>query len=132
MIAPVHPFQGSQFRHELKRMYSVESSKSKPEYLELLREWCLVEWSKIDSFDVSDKGIEIPAPLVALLDRELIGGLAFTSYPIPGDTCFGLWVNAVIVTPDHRGKALHPGSYPPPRPKRIALVLRHYWHIQVR
>ena len=87
-------------------MFSVVSSNTQPQHLELLREWCLAEWSKVDSFDCSDKGIAVPAPLVAVLDQKLIGGLAFTSYPVPGNTNLGLWINAVIVAPEHRGKGV--------------------------
>jgi hypothetical protein len=82
--------------HEPKRMFSVISSSTQPQHLELLREWCLAEWGKVDSFDCSDNGIAVPVPLVAVLDQELIGGLAFTSYPVPGNTHLGVWINALI------------------------------------
>jgi predicted N-acetyltransferase YhbS len=87
-------------------MFSVISSNKQPRHLELLRRWCLAEWRKIDSFESSDKGIAVPVPLLAVLDQKLIGGLAFTSYPVPGNNCSGLWINALIVAPEHRGKGV--------------------------
>ena len=87
-------------------MFSVASSTTQPQHLELLREWCLAEWNKVDSFACFDKGIAVPAPLVAVVGQQLIGGLAFTSYPLPGNTDLGLWINALIVAPEHRGKGV--------------------------
>ena len=87
-------------------MFSVASTNTQPQHLQLLREWCLAEWRNIDCFDCPDNGIAVPAPLVAVLDQKLIGGLAFTSYPVPGNTTSGLWINALIVAPEHRGKGV--------------------------
>lgn len=87
-------------------MFSVVSSSTQPQHLALLREWLLAEWRKVDSFDCSEKGIEVPAPLVAVLGQKLIGGLAFTSYPAWGNSNLGLWINALIVAPEHRGKGV--------------------------
>jgi GNAT superfamily N-acetyltransferase len=87
-------------------MFSIVSSNTQPQHLKLLRAWCLAEWSHVDSFACTDKGITVPAPLVAVFGQTLIGGLAFTAYPVPGGTNLGVWINVLIVAPEHRGKGV--------------------------
>ncbi|MES2825433.1 MAG: GNAT family N-acetyltransferase [Pseudomonadota bacterium] len=87
-------------------MFSVVSSNDEPQHLETLHKWILAEWGEIDQFADVNTGIIIPAPLIALYSSHLLGGLAFTSYPIPEDASLGLWINALIVAPEHRNKGI--------------------------
>lgn len=47
-----------------------------------------------------------PSPLLALKDKSLIGGLAFTFYPHPVSEIQVLWINAVLVLPQWRGQGV--------------------------
>jgi len=87
-------------------MFSVASSNTRPRHLELLREWCLAESGKADSLDCSGKDVAVPAPLVAVIGRTPIGGLTFTGHPVPGNPNSGLWVYALTVAQEHRGKGV--------------------------
>ncbi len=87
-------------------MFSVISSNAAPHHLQQLREWFIAEWGEMDSFSGPDDGYSVPSPLLVVDGQELLGGLAFTSYPIPGSEELGLWINALIVAPEHRGSGL--------------------------
>lgn len=89
-----------------KQMFSIVSSNSKPQHLEKLREWFLAEWKKVDPFEGNNALFIVPAPLIAIDGSNLLGGLAFTSYPMPESNNLGLWINALIVAPEHRGKGI--------------------------
>ena len=84
-------------------MISVISSKLQPQYLKQLRDWFVLEWGEVDPFEGTGAGFELPPPLLALDEEKLLGGLSFTSSAIPGSKELGLWVNALLVAPDHRG-----------------------------
>ena len=80
-------------------------SKTKSIHLEKLYEWFVEEWKEVEPFETNKEGIELPPPIIALENNELARGLSFTCYPIPGDE-MGLWVNALLVTPEKRGKGI--------------------------
>lgn len=64
------------------------------------------EWH---DFKLDDLGIlnpKIPLPLVAVFDGELVGGLAFSLFEEPGRHRKVVWVNAVYVCKEFRGKGL--------------------------
>ena len=87
-------------------MFSITSSNSAPEKLSKLREWFVAEWGEIDPFEGAHKGFNVPAPILALDRETLIGGLAFTSFSVPGKEEIGLWVNTLFVDPNYRGKGI--------------------------
>jgi len=75
-----------------------------PRHLNQLREWFELEWGHVDPFDGNHSGFVVPAPLVAIDDRkQLVGGLAFSSFSRPGSDGIAIWVNALLVAPEHRG-----------------------------
>ncbi|MCY3640180.1 MAG: GNAT family N-acetyltransferase [Gammaproteobacteria bacterium] len=62
------------------------------------------QWGNLESPLVGDL---VPSPLLALNERdELIGGLSFTTAPAPHDESTAVWINAVIVVPEHRRQGL--------------------------
>jgi GNAT superfamily N-acetyltransferase len=84
-------------------MFSVVSSNSEPHHLKQLREWFVVEWGQIDPFETTKYGFIVPSPLLVIDGQKLLGGLAFTRYPISGNEEMRLWINALFVAPEHRG-----------------------------
>lgn len=71
-------------------MLRIVSSEAEPQYPEMLRERVLSEWGNVDPFDGNHPEFKIPAPLLAISGENLIGGLSFTSYPVPGENYLGL------------------------------------------
>ena len=83
-------------------MYSIINSKTDRLLLKQFREWIEKEWGKLDSNDHDSEDLSIPSPLLAVKDSELLGGLGFTSFSIPGASKTGLWVNTLLVAPEYR------------------------------
>ena len=71
-------------------------------HFSLFREWCIEEWGDIDPFDLVQDGKSLPEPILAIKNNSLAGGLAFGWSEIVGKAGFKLWVNAIVVSPDHR------------------------------
>lgn len=82
----------------------IDSEFTSP-HLPLLHQWFEDEWGG-DSFFITTRFEHvIPAPLMAIHNEQLIGGLAFTRYKSPLDEQVALWVNAIWMLPEWRGKA---------------------------
>jgi len=61
----------------------------------------------MDPLDLRLNGLEAPAPLLAISEEgKLIGGLAFTIAPEPQSTTNSIWINALLVAPEHRGQGI--------------------------
>lgn len=75
------------------------------EHLQLLHQWFVTEWGEVDEFTADKDGAALPAPLVALDGGRLCGGLSFTRYQ-SGENAAALWVNALLVAPEYRGKGI--------------------------
>lgn len=61
----------------------------------------------MDPVDLRQNGLETPAPLLAISEEgKLIGGLAFTIAPEPQSTTNSIWINALLVAPEHRGQGV--------------------------
>ena len=84
-------------------MFSVVSSTSAPHHLKQLREWFVAEWGKVDPFEGTEDDFPVPSPILVTDGHKLLGGLAFSTYPKPGLEETGLWINALLVAPEHRG-----------------------------
>ena len=87
-------------------MHSITSSEFKSPHLQPLYDWFVEEWGEVDGFAAQKDGLILPAPLLALDGMRLCGGLSFTRYKNPEDETIALWINAVLVTPAHRGKGV--------------------------
>lgn len=83
----------------------VETEYSSP-YLPKLETWFAEEWGAGDFFRITRNGAPIPPPLIALENDKLCGGLSFTRYKNPKSDYIALWVNAVFVPTEFRGKAI--------------------------
>ena len=72
-----------------------------------LRKWLESEWGHIDPFEGNHAEVTIPSPVVAVNEQtSLLGGLIFGAFAKPGKPDIAVWVNAVIVSPDHRKKGI--------------------------
>jgi GNAT superfamily N-acetyltransferase len=71
-----------------------------------LRARFIAEWGQFDAFDTTLFGAAPPPPLLALRDRRLLGGLAFSHYPSPRDSVIALWINGLQVDPAHRRQGI--------------------------
>ncbi len=60
------------------------------------------EWPDLGEFDEIKHGVVVPRPIAVLKNREIIGGLSYTSYKEPNAEGFAVWVNAVYVAPKYR------------------------------
>ena len=88
-------------------MLSILNSEFKSPYLEPLHKWFVDQWGEGDFYSTHRDGHAIlAAPLIALDDDRLVGGLAFTRFNSPDKDEAALWVNAVLVAPAQRGKGV--------------------------
>ncbi len=83
-------------------MIQIVASDEHQQYLEELRKHFIAEWGEIDPLVSSIA----PAPILALDDEMLIGGLSFTDFPSPGNNEPGIWLNVLLVLPEYRSKGV--------------------------
>lgn len=69
------------------------------------RAWVEAEWGTVDSF-VGGADMPLPAPVLALAEGHLVGGLSFTYSKVPGTTDTALWINTLLVAPAFRRKGI--------------------------
>lgn len=87
-------------------MYSIISSGAGKKHLEQFREWVEKEWGAVDSFSGTVEGFLVPAPILAIDEQELMGGLGFTSSTKPDSEDTGIWVNVLLVASKYRNKGI--------------------------
>lgn len=88
-------------------MTLILSSDDAPHFLAQLCDWFAQEWGEMDPVDLRLNGLEAPAPLLAISEEgKLIGGLSFTIAPEPQSTTNSIWINALLVAPEHRRKGV--------------------------
>lgn len=87
-------------------MHSIIDSNYNSPHLEPFRLWLNDEWEGFAPFSKPTSGLPIPAPLLAIEDDELLGGLAFSRYKNPKNDELALWINAILVDPAQRGKGI--------------------------
>lgn len=86
-------------------MVSILSSDSVPDHLRhQLRLWNEAEWGAEVFPKAQHNGVMVPGPVVAVdCQKALLGGLTFTTAPRPDGSGTGVWINTLIVVPNHRG-----------------------------
>jgi predicted N-acetyltransferase YhbS len=82
-------------------MISVCTSHPDSDQVAEFRTWVEAEWSNVDPFE-GQNGRVLPAPVLASKDGALVGGLSFTYSSIPGTQDIALWINTLLVAPEHR------------------------------
>ncbi len=80
----------------------ITSEASKTEYISELRGLLEKKWGKFSDFMEEKDGLIAPAPIIALENNILLGGLVFSLWPNPetGEIC--IWINGVIVKPEYQ------------------------------
>lgn len=61
------------------------------------------EWS---GFSFCHYHLELPEPIVALHGEKVIGGLSFTFYKHPNANGDVVWINALFILPEYRGRRI--------------------------
>jgi len=97
----------------MKIVQSDVASEESRDLLFLLRS----EWDDFGGFEEAVYGLDVPQPLVALAGGRAVGGAAFTAFEEPGgDECGNkndgepvIWLNALYVVPECRGKGIASG-----------------------
>jgi len=84
-------------------MIKIISSEVNASKLNEYYNWVVDEWGTVDSFDKVKNGLELPAPLLALNEGTLVGGLSFTVYQSPSGSGMALWINTVYIHENSRG-----------------------------
>ena len=82
-----------------------EVEKGSP-YLDEVERLFQSEWSDFQLSNDYNQNANLHAVIVATLDNELVGGLAFSRYKEPNRDTEVIWINAVFVKPEQRGKGL--------------------------
>lgn len=87
-------------------MVQIINSHSNSPYLTQLNDWFTAEWGEFNVYNATRFNHNFPLPLLAIEQDKLLGGLAFTRYKNPQNQNIALWVNALWVAPEHRGKGI--------------------------
>ena len=87
-------------------MHKISNSNLDPDHLALLKDWFISEWGEVDPFDSSNEGVKTPSPVLATENGELLGGLSFCWARKPHAAELGVWINAVLISPEYRGLGL--------------------------
>ena len=65
------------------------------------------KWGQVDLSETNHPGFLLPSPLLAIDQTQvLVGGLAFSSFAHPKSQQVALWINALLVMPEHRHKGI--------------------------
>ena len=86
-------------------MCVIHNADTHAQYLQPLRARLELEWGTIDPFEGSDVDVIVPSPLFLITEKgQLVGGLAFSSFANPNKEEASVWINALLVEPEYRGK----------------------------
>lgn len=83
-------------------MVLIEEYDCNSPHLITLYKWFESEWNDVDEFVLSKHGKEIPPPIFALINEELVGGLVFTRFLSPITHQYPIWINAVYIKAEYR------------------------------
>ncbi|HAK44899.1 MAG TPA: hypothetical protein DCO79_03115 [Spirochaeta sp.] len=78
-------------------MIEIIAVDTNPRHLEELRWLFLSEWGKAETFESAISAVD---------DDEIVGGLIFTTYAVPGSDRKGLWINALAVVSEYRRQGI--------------------------
>jgi len=89
------------------QMTKILTSASAARFVYQLHQWFEQEWGNVDSPEPEPASLAHPPPLVAVDDDyRLLGGIAFTTYPEPQGNQPAVWINALLVAPEFRGRGI--------------------------
>ena len=87
-------------------MISIISADCKNQYLPQLDTWFTAQWEPVDFYRGAQPGFAVPDPLLAIEEDELLAGLALSRYKAADGQDLGIWINALLVAPAHRGRGI--------------------------
>jgi len=87
-------------------LISIASAPVGHKHLSQLAEWFIAQWEPVDVYRGAQPGFVVPDPLIATEQDELLGGLALSRYQAADGQQLAMWINALIVTPTHRGRGI--------------------------
>lgn len=64
------------------------------------------EWPDFQLCDAYTENASLPPVIVAVVNGVVIGGLAYSQFKEPHHSGEVIWINAVFVSADHRGKGI--------------------------
>ncbi|RKF20085.1 GNAT family N-acetyltransferase [Alginatibacterium sediminis] len=62
-----------------------------------LRELFEAQWADFADFDQEDQGVKTPLAMAAMVENQLIGGLAFSLWQDPEASDTVIWINGVVI-----------------------------------
>ncbi len=68
--------------------------------------WISTLWDKVEPYMTIKHNLQIPEPLLAMNQDELMGGLSFTVHKDPTEDIYTLWVNTIFIEDSHRRRGL--------------------------
>lgn len=77
-----------------------------PSYLSQLDQLFQSEWPDFQLCDAYTKDANLPPVLVAVMNDVVMGGLAYSRFKEPHHGDEVIWINAVFVGAQHRGKGI--------------------------
>lgn len=80
--------------------------REKSRYLARLELLFQSEWPDFQLCDAHTENASLPPVIVAVVNDVVIGGLAYSRFKEPHRSGEVIWVNAVFVSADHRGKGI--------------------------
>ncbi|USD67637.1 GNAT family N-acetyltransferase [Vibrio sp. SCSIO 43136] len=75
-------------------------------YLSQLFELFEQQWGEVDKAQNSVVAQKIPPPIAILDNQKVVGGVSFIEYPHPNGADSAIWINALLVLPQHRNHGL--------------------------
>ncbi|WP_349919460.1 GNAT family N-acetyltransferase [Aeromonas veronii] len=78
----------------------------KSPYLSRLEQLFQSEWPDFRLCDAYTKDANLPPALVAVMNDVVMGGLAYSSFKEPHHNGDAIWINAVFVSAEYRGKGI--------------------------
>ena len=87
-------------------MYKLINSTDAPQLIPQFLEWIENQWGNAQSPESLASESGFPAPIFAVENDTLLGGLAFTQHIKPDSDTLGVWINALYVAPEYRKRGI--------------------------
>lgn len=87
-------------------MPAIVNSSKAPHLLPRFRAWVESEWGNVDPFTSTAEALIVPAPILAVEQDQLLGGLSFTDHALPDSKESGVWINTLLVAAQFRNRGI--------------------------
>ncbi|MDB1125765.1 GNAT family N-acetyltransferase [Vibrio algarum] len=79
---------------------------SDPLFIDELERLFQAKWSDFRFKDTYSDGVDLPLVIVAVVGSKVVGGLAYSRFKEPHQSSEVIWINAVYVREEWRGKGI--------------------------